>query len=821
MDAAFNNVGKAVGTEVWRIEDMKPVKQEFCGKLYSGDSYIFLHTKKKGNNFVYDIFFWLGKDTSQDEAGVAAYKTVELDEGLGGGPVQYREVEGNESPAFLSLFKHVGGLEYLEGGVASGFKKVERDVYETKLLMVKGNRNVRVKEVPLSNTSLNTGDVFILDMGLNLFLYFGESSNKAERSKGLDVINKIKNDDRGGRALITLLADEPKNEVFWSTLGGEITVTNPGEPDSVADAQVSKLFRISDDSGSVTFTPVDYEAGKLNKTLLHTSDAFLLDNLSELFLWVGKGASADEKKAGMTHAVKYLGDNGYPMNTSISKMNEGTESAKFISNFNTWNPPKPITFGTSISAGVAKTQADEDIDVASLLSTTPVEDSGFNKGGKLTIWRIENFEKAEYDKDLYGQFWGGDSYVILYAYKTDQDQEAFAIYFWLGDTSSQDERGAAAIMAQELDDSMGGSPVQVRVTQGKEPAFFRELFNGRMVVHTGGVASGWKNKCDTNSFDEDGVGLYRIRGNQANNVICTQVEETASQLNSCDAFVLTDYNNKKIYVWHGAAASEAETQAAFNNAAVLANAGSETIELKEGEEPEEFWAVLGGKTEYCSIKEGEVAPRDPRLFQCSNATGSFKVEEVFYFEQEDLCDEDVMLLDCYTTVFLWVGSQAHADEKKKGQAFAEQYNAQANDGRDPNTTIIKVHAGSEPAMFTSQFLVWDPEYTQKNKYIDPYEAKMAAIAKAKAEHDAKIFGDAPAPEVKEVPVPVATASSSGTYNVEDLKTNNFPDGAVDLTKKETYLTDNDFQEVFGMDRASFDAQAKWKRDAAKKKVGLF
>jgi hypothetical protein len=54
--------------------------------------------------------------------------------------------------------------------------------------------------------------------------------------------------------------------------------------------------------------------------------------------------------------------------------------------------------------------------------------------------------------------------------------------------------GAAAIMAQELDDSMGGSPVQVRVTQGKEPAFFRELFNGRMVVHTGGVASGWKNK---------------------------------------------------------------------------------------------------------------------------------------------------------------------------------------------------------------------------------------------------------------------------------------------------------------------------------------
>ena len=58
--------------------------------------------------------------------------------------------------------------------------------------------------------------------------------------------------------------------------------------------------------------------------------------------------------------------------------------------------------------------------------------------------------------------------------------------------------------------------------------------------------------------------------------------------------------------------------------------------LREGNEPAAFWDALGGKKDYANTKwlAEELPSNPPRLFQCSNASGKFNVEEIFNFAQD-------------------------------------------------------------------------------------------------------------------------------------------------------------------------------------------
>jgi hypothetical protein len=379
-----------------------------------------------------------------------------------------------------------------------------------------------------------------------------------------------------------------------------------------------------------------------------------------------------------------------------------------------------------------------------------------------------------------------------------------------------------------MDTELGGSPVQVRVVQNKEPNHFLTLFKGKMVVHNGGKASGFKNRADIDSYDTDGVSLYHIKGTSELNTRGVQVEEKAHSLNSGDCFALL--TPRTIYVWQGKGSNTTERKTAQGVAAVLK--GSRTVTpVEEGKEPTEFWTPLGGKAEYPTEKEGGVERREPRLFHCSSNAGHFHVEEIFNFTQDDLIDDDVMILDTYGEVFVWVGGKSTKEEKDTSLQTAIDFVTKSPDGRSADTPIYKVHPGGEPPNFTCHFLGWNPA---KRSDDDPYTTRLAALKgtsgpTGKVEEKKGASGaTSPKAESKTPTSPAkverVTASSIGylpfttAFTLQQLK-----DGApnTDPANKHMYLSDTDFNTHFKMSKAEFTKIPKWKSDQEKKRVGLF
>jgi len=319
---------------------VKVIAKELYGQFYSGDSYILLHTYKKrpdSDALAWDVHFWLGKFTTQDEAGTAAYKTVELDDLLNGAPVQHREVQGHESELFMGYFKNQ--IRIMDGGVDSGFKHVEPEKYQPRLLHLKGKKRVRITQVDMSPKSMNSGDVFILDAGLKIFQFNGRKAGPQEKMKGAQTSKAISDERRGLPKTFVLEEGEKGSDAkdFWQLLGGESAIKSAEEGGSDEEAEkestkVRKLFRLSDASGKMTFSEVGSGAN-IKKQQLDSNDVFIFDTGAEVFAWIGRKASNDEKKKALSFAQDYLTKYNRPIWLPICRILEGGENETFENAF--------------------------------------------------------------------------------------------------------------------------------------------------------------------------------------------------------------------------------------------------------------------------------------------------------------------------------------------------------------------------------------------------------------------------------------------------------------------------------------------------------
>jgi len=305
-EPAWNKSGTKVGLEIWRIEQFKVVSwpiEEF-GKFFEGDSYIVLNTYKnpEEESLEYDVHFWIGRYSTQDEYGTAAYKTVELDTYHNDKPIQHREVQYHESKLFRTYFQT--GITYLRGGAESGFRHVKPEEYTPRLFHFHGDTydTTVINQVSLIRQNLNDHDVFVLDSGMKIYQINGVNCDKDEKVRAMHYVLQLR-EERNGKPKSEVIDEDPfKDKDLMEILSDGDADTHEAEAPIVNDTR--KLMKISDEGGELSM--VDIAEGEIGQDMLDPNDVFLVDLGIHLYVWIGDGASKAEKNNGLSYASNYL-----------------------------------------------------------------------------------------------------------------------------------------------------------------------------------------------------------------------------------------------------------------------------------------------------------------------------------------------------------------------------------------------------------------------------------------------------------------------------------------------------------------------------------
>ncbi|CAJ0944729.1 unnamed protein product, partial [Ranitomeya imitator] len=410
---------------------------------------------------------------------------------------------------------------------------------------------------------------------------------------------------------------------------------------------------------------------------------------------VSKKSNKEEKKMALKTAEDYLKKMNYAANTQIIVLPEEGETPMFKQYFKDWrDKDQSQGFGKVVTKGRIANIEQTPFD-AKLLHSSPKMAAQYNMiddgSGKVEIWRVESTGRVAVDLETYGQFYGGDCYIILYtsakgtviytwgkaveitagfcSTNVSSDNTAHQEPWWRlnagpgereqGNHSTKDEIMMSAFLTVQLDRSIKAGATHTRVPQGKEPPHLLAIFKDKpLIVFKDGTSR------KSGQAPPRAIRLFQVRKNIGSITRINEVDADARSLNANDAFVLKFQSDTAI-MWIGKGANVEEIKGAEYLVTTMKWKGTK---VEEGKEPDIFWTTLGGKKEYQTspLLETQLEDHPPKLYGCSNRTGRFLVEEVpGEFTQEDLAEDDVMMLDTWEQIFLWIGIDSNDVEKKE------------------------------------------------------------------------------------------------------------------------------------------------------------
>ncbi|KAL0346049.1 UNVERIFIED_CONTAM: Villin-4 [Sesamum radiatum] len=802
-------------------------------------------TASKNGSLRHDIHYWLGKDTSQDEAGTAAIKTVELDAALGGRAVQYREVQGHETEKFLSYFKPC--IIPQEGGVASGFKHAETEEHQTRLYVCKGKHVVHVKEVPFARSSLNHDDIFILDTKSKIFQFNGSNSSIQERAKALEVVQYIKDTYHDGKCEIAaiedgkLMADAETGE-FWGFFGGFAPLprkTTTDEPKS-DDVGPSKLYCV--EKGEA----VPVEVDSLTRQLLDTHKCYILDCGKEVFVWMGRS------KEKLPPAL-LISDRS---NSYVIRVIEGFETVIFRSKFDSWPQITNVAVTEDGRGKVAALLKRQGVNVKGLLKAeSPKEEHQLfiDCTGDLQVWRVDGQQKTLLPASDQSKFYSGDCYIFQYSYPGEEKDETL-IGTWFGKQS-----------------------VEARIHEGSEPIQFFAIFQS-FIVFKGGLSKGYKKyiaekEFPDDTYSEDGLALFRVQGSGPDNMQAIQVEPVASSLNSSYCYIL--HSGSSVFTWSGnLTSSEAqevvERQLDLIKVTEIYNFNqddlmTEDIYVLDCQSDIYVWVgqQVESKNKMNALNIGEkFLERDFLHEKLSPHTPVYVVmegNEPSYFTRFFSWDSTKSAKPKRRTPISYTGRSAAPEKSQRSRSMSfspdrvrvrgrsPAFNALAANFENPNARnlstpppmVRKVYpksvtpdSGKLPsksaaiAALTSTF----EQSAPARQFIIPRSPKVSPeVQKPKSapplSRQNSVEEQKPKPEPIQEDVKENEAEDDEglqVYPYDRLKTTSTdPVSDIDVTKRETYLSSEEFKAKFGMTKDVFYKLPKWKQNKLKMSLQLF
>ncbi|KAJ7305988.1 hypothetical protein JRQ81_010354 [Phrynocephalus forsythii] len=701
----MEDVGQLPGVTVWQIENFVPtlVDEAFHGKFYEADCYIVLKTFLDDNGSLnWEIYYWIGQESSLDKKACAAIHAVNLRNYLGAECRSIREEMGDESDEFSRLYR------------------------------VYGKKNIKLEPVPLKAAALDPRFVFLLDHGLEIYVWRGSQATLSATTKARLFAEKINKNERKGKAEILLLTQTQETPEFWEIVGGlpeDIKICVGLGLGYLELPQIN--YRLSVEHKKRPKVDLLPEM-RLLQTLLDTKLVYILDCWSDIFIWIGRKSPRLVRAAALKLGQELCSMLHRPKHAMVTRNLEGTECQVFKSKFKNWDDVLKVDYTRNAEsvqqAGGLSGKVQKDVEkkdhmkadlTALFLPRQPpmplaeaeqlMEEWNEDLDG-MEGFVLEGKKFARLPEEEFGHFYTQDCYVFLCRYwipvECEEDEEKkerkargegaaegeeeeaeeeeeeekqleedfqCVVYFWQGrEASNMGWLTFTFTLQKKFESLFPGKLEVVRMTQQQENPKFLSHFKRKFIIHRG------RRKAKEDSLQPS---LYHIRTNgSALCTRCIQINTDSSLLNSEFCFILKGI----VYTWVGRAADPDEAKLAEDIMNHMFDDSYSKQVINEGEEPENFfWVGIGAQKPYDGDAE---YMKYSRLFRCSNEKGYFAVsEKCSDFCQDDLADDDIMLLDNGREVYI--------------------QHMRSKDPSHPRKLRL-VRKGNEPPAFTHCFHAW-------------------------------------------------------------------------------------------------------------------